>query len=100
MKRSERNKRTDLVRIRVLVPMAGQPRWDEYFPIEGETSLLRLFSTIENPLGKALKEELLDKGQPPYLLLVNGIKVRSNDFINITLRGGDELIIFALLIGG
>jgi hypothetical protein len=100
MKRSEWNKRTDQVRIRVLVPMASQPRWDEYFPIEGEIDLQRLLSTIENPLGKALKEELLDKWQPPYLLLVNGMKVRSNDFKNITLRGGDELIIFALLIGG
>lgn len=100
MKRNERNEGTDQVRIRVLAPIAGQTRWDECFPIEGETGLLRLFSTIESPLGKALKEELLDKGQPTYLLFVNGMKVRSNEFKNLTLRNGDELIIFALLIGG
>ena len=88
------------MRIRVLAPIAGQPRWDECFPIEGKTGLLRLFSTIDPPLGKALKEELLDKGQSPYLMFVNGMKVRSNEFKNVTLRGGDELIIFALLIGG
>ena len=100
MKRNERNDRTDQVRIRVLAPIAGQPRWDECLQIEEETGLLHLFATIEGPLGKALKEELLDKGDPPYLLFVNGMKVRSNEFKNVTLRGGDELIIFALLIGG
>ena len=100
MKKKEQNERNDQVHIRVLVPFAGQSRWDERFPIEGETDLQRLLSSIENPMGKALKEELLDKGQSPYLLFVNGIKIRSNEFKNVMLRGGDELIIFALLIGG
>jgi len=100
MKKNEPNERTGLVRIRVLAPFAGQPRWDERFTIEGEIGLQRLLSTIENPLGKALKEELLDKEQSPYLLFINGMKVRSNEFRNVILRGGDEVIIFAVLIGG
>jgi hypothetical protein len=90
----------DQVRIKVLAPFAGYPRWDETLPIEGEIDLKNLFLKIGNELGKALITEVLDKAQPPYMLFVNGTKVRSGEFENITLRGGDEVVVFALLIGG
>ena len=88
------------ITIRFLSTFLGKENWKLDVPVSVGEDLLTVFKRLDKRLYLELKEKILTPSSPRFAIAINGTRIGKEDLDEITLKGNEEIIVFALLVGG
>lgn len=88
------------IKIKFLASFYGKENWEIEVPIQPGDKLENVFKRLPNALYEEIWEKILRPAHPRFAIALNGVMIKREELLTISLMGGEKITLFARLVGG